>query len=90
MQSKEKGNAGFSAAELLKNREAITKLAASAEAKQLIRLLEQNGGVRQAAQAAAGGDMGALSAMVEGLMRTEEGAQLARSIGEQAKQVGLE
>lgn len=90
MQSGEKGNTGFSAAELLKNREVLTKLAASAEAKQLIRLLEHSGGVHQAAKAAAGGDMGALSAMVEGLMRTEEGARLARSIEMQAKQAGLE
>ena len=90
MQSKEKGTPETTAAQLLKNREAITRLAASAEARQLIRLLEQKGGVRQAARAAAGGDTGALSAMLEGLMNTEEGASLARSIGEQAKQAGLE
>ena len=89
MQSKEKGSGEFSPAELMKNREAIAKLAASAEAKQLIRLLEQRGGVRQAAQAAAGGDMGAITAMLEGLMQTEEGARLAQSIDRQAKQAGL-
>ena len=86
----EKGKSEFSAAQLMKNREAISKLAASAEARQLIRLLEQNGGIQQAARAAAGGDMGELSAMVESLMRTDEGARLAQSIGEQAKQAGLE
>jgi hypothetical protein len=90
MQSKEKGSGEFSPAELMKKREAIAKLAASAEARQLIRLLEQRGGVRQAAQAAAGGDMGAITAMLEGLMQTEEGARLAQSIDRQAKQAGLE
>ena len=90
MQSKERGTPEGAAAQLLKNREAITRLAASAEARELIRLLEQKGGVRQAARAAAGGDTGALSAMLEGLMHTEEGARLAQSIGEQAKQAGLE
>ena len=84
----DRGNAGM--AELMKNREAIAKLAASSDARQLIRMLEGMGGMRQAAQAAAGGDAGALAAMVEGLMRTEEGARLAQSIGEQAKQAGLE
>ena len=86
----EKGKSEFSATELAKNREAISKLAASTEARQLIRLLEQKGGVHQAARAAAGGDIGALSAMVESLMRTDEGARLAQSIGERAKQAGLE
>ena len=86
----EKGKSEFSATELAKNREAISKLAASTEARQLIRLLEQKGGVHQAARAAAGGDIGALSAMVESLMRTDAGARLAQSIGEQAKQAGLE
>ena len=90
MQFGEKGTPEFSASELMKNRETIAKLAASTEARQLIQLLEQKGGVRQAARAAAGGDTGALSAMLEGLMRTDEGARLAQSIGEQAKQAGLE
>lgn len=90
MQFAEQGKTEFFPAELMKNREAIAKLAASAEARELMRLLEQKGGVRQAARAAAGGDTSALSAMVEGMMRTEEGARLAQSIGEQAKQAGLE
>lgn len=90
MQFKEKETTGISMAELMKNREAIAKLAASAEAKQLMALLERKGGMRQAAQAAAGGDTGALTAMVEELMRTQEGANLAQSISQQAKQAGLE
>ena len=90
MQFKEKGTTNVSAAELMKNREAIAKLAASAEARQLIELLERRGGVQQAARAAAVGDAGALTAMVEALMRTQEGADLAQSISRQAKQAGLE
>jgi len=90
MQENGQKRGGFSVSGLMKNREAIEKLATSAEAQQLIRLLEQRGGVRQAAQAAAGGDAGALVAMVEGLMRTEEGAKLTRSIQERAKLAGLE
>jgi hypothetical protein len=34
--------------------------------------------------------MGAITAMLEGLMQTEEGARLAQSIDRQAKQAGLE
>ncbi len=77
-------------AELMKNRAAIAKLAASSDARQLVALLEGMGGVSQAARAAAGGDAGALTSMIEGLMRTEEGARLAQSIQQQAKQAGLE
>lgn len=88
MQSKQ--TEGNPAAELLKHREAIAKLAASAEAKNLMQMLDRMGGVQQAAQAAAGGNTDALKSMVEGLMQTEEGARLAQRIGEQAKQAGLE
>ncbi len=90
MRSNEKQNMGISPGDLVKNRAAIAKLASSPEAQQLIQLLERGGGVRQAAQAAAGGDTGALAAMVEGLMQTQEGARLAQSISQQAKQAGLE
>ena len=85
MQSKEKENGGMFGG----NREAIAKLAASAQARELVRLLNQQGGVQQAAQAAAGGDPGALTAMLEGLMRSEQGADLIRSIEEQAKRAGI-
>ena len=88
MQS-EKNTAGIPA-QLLENKEAIARLAASAEARELIRLLGGTGGVGKAAKAAAGGDTGALKAMVEGLMGTEQGAELTRRIAEQARQAGLE
>lgn len=82
-------NMGTPAEELLRNRAAITKLAASPEARQLMGMLGKLGGVEQAARSAAGGDTGALATMLEGLMQTEEGADLARRIEEQAKQAGL-
>ena len=47
-------------------------------------------GVEQAARSAAGGDTGALKAMVEGLMQTAQGAELTRRIEEQARKAGLE
>ena len=90
MQFKEKGTTGNSAAELMKNREAIAKLAASEQARQLMELLERRGGVQQAARAAAAGDTGALTAMVEELMQTQQGADLVQRISQQAKQAGLE
>jgi hypothetical protein len=73
-----------------KNRAAIAQLAQSNDAKKLMELLQQRGGVQQAAQAAAGGDPSQLMAMMEQLMQTKEGAELVDRIGGQAKQAGLE
>lgn len=85
MEKKQNGMAG----ELLKNRAAIAKLAASEDAKALMGLLQNMGGVQQAAQEAAVGDAGALMAMVERLMKSEQGARIVQSINEQARQAGL-
>lgn len=85
MEKKQNGMAG----ELLKNRAAIAKLAASEDAKALMGLLQNMGGVQQAAQEAAVGDAGALMAMVESLMKSEQGARIVQSINEQARQAGL-
>lgn len=74
----------------VKNREAIGKLAQSEEARRLMALLESQGGVREAAHAAAGGDASQLLAMVNRLMQTREGAELVDRIGDRAKQAGLE
>lgn len=74
--------------ELMKNRAAITKLAASQEARQLMGLLEGMG-VQQAARSAVKGDTAALISMVEGLVSSQQGAELARKIQEQARQAGL-
>lgn len=78
------------AADLAKNREAISKLAQSSDAQQLMNLLRQKGGVQEAAQAAADGDVSQLMAMMNQLMSTREGAELVERIGDQAKKAGLE
>ena len=86
----EKGGAHSGPAQALEqNRAAISKLAQSGDAQRLMELLRQNGGVEQAAQAAAAGDPAALMAMMDRLMHTPEGAELVDRIGAQAKQAGL-
>lgn len=90
MQSKKNNQPPFQGApELEKNREAITRLANSKDARQLMDLLEQRGGVRQAARAAAGGDPAQLMAMMSQLMSTKEGARLVERIENQARQAGI-
>ena len=74
--------------ELMKNKAAITKLAASQEARQLMGMLEGMA-VQQAAQSAVKGDTAALMELVQGLVSSEQGAELARKIQEQARQAGL-
>ncbi len=77
--------------ELEKDRRAISRLAQSGEARELMQLLSrQEGQVRQAAQAAAAGSPEELMAMVERLMNSKEGAELVRRIGDQARQAGIE
>lgn len=80
---------GSNPMDLMKNREAIAKLAQSSDAQNLMRLLQQSGGVQDAAQAAAAGDPGALMKKVQQLMSTQEGAQLVERISQQAKKHGL-
>ena len=75
-------------AELMKNKGAITRLAASQEARQLMGMLEGMG-VQQAAKSAVKGDAAALVARVEELVSSEKGAELARRIQVQARQAGL-
>lgn len=76
--------------ELLKNRDAIDRLAQSNDARKLMELLkQQGGGVQQAAQAAAAGDPSQLMAIMNQLMNSKEGAELVDRIGAQAKQAGL-
>ena len=73
---------------LEENRAAIS--ARSGDARRLMELLHRDGGVEQAAQAAASGDPAALMAMMDRLMHTREGAELVDRIGAQAKRAGLE
>ncbi len=92
MQSKNKNAPlkGFPAAELAKNREAISQLAHSSDAQKLMAMLQRRGGVQEAAEAAAAGDTSALVSMMDQLMKTKEGADLVNRIGNQAKKAGLE
>ena len=76
--------------ELMKNRQAIGKLAQSGQAKRLVQLLEQSGGVKDAAQAAAAGKPEQLMAMMDRLMSTREGADLMEALSRQVKQAGLD
>ena len=78
------------ARQLGQNREAITHMAQSGDAKRLMQLREEEGGVRQAAKAAAAGDPSQLMDMMNRLMRTQEGAQLVERIENQAKRAGLQ
>lgn len=72
------------------NREAVARVAQSGDAQRLMELLGQEGGVQQAAQAAAAGDPSQLMSMMNQLMRTKEGAELVERIENQAKKAGLQ
>ena len=72
------------------NREAVTRVAQSGDARRLMELLGQEGGVQQAAQAAAAGDPSQLMAMMNQLMHTSEGAELVERIQNEAKKAGLQ
>ncbi len=90
-QEKSKVGFGSAAADLVKNRDKIAKLAQSNDAKQLMNMLQQqNGGIKQAAQAAATGDPSQLMAMMNRLMSSKEGANLVERIGNEAKKAGLD
>ena len=80
---------GIPGTELVKNRGAILQLAQSSDAQKLMTMLQQRGGVQEAAQAAAEGDPSQLMSMMNQLMNTKEGAELLDRIGSQAKQAGL-
>ena len=56
----------------------------------LMELLNRQGGVQQAAKAAAAGDASSLVELVNRLMKTDEGAQLVGRIEEQAQKAGLQ
>ncbi len=75
--------------ELVKDPAALARLAQSGEARKLMSLLKQSGGVQEAAQAAANGDPGQLMQMMERLMNTREGGELVERISQQARESGL-
>ena len=77
------------AADLVKNREAISRLAQSSDAQRLLQLLRQGGEVQGAAQAAADGDPAELVKMMQQVMSSREGAELVERISRKAKENGL-
>lgn len=89
-QSPDKFSLGAAASQFAKNKDAISKLANSSDAKKLMELLQQQGTVQDAAKAAAAGNTSQLMNMMNQLMSTKEGADLVDRIGTQAKQAGLE
>ena len=72
-----------------KEREALSKLAQSQQAQQLIQMLRQEGNVQDAARQAAAGKPEKLLERMRQLMSTPEGAELVEQIGQQAKRSGL-
>ena len=92
MQSNEKENRqqGTPMEQLIKNKDAVAQLARSGDARQLMDLLQQRGGVKEAARAAANGDTGKLMDMMSQLMQSKDGAALVERIEQQARQAGLE
>lgn len=74
---------------LVKKPGELSKLAQSGDAQRLVQLLQQGGGVQDAAKAAAAGDPSELIRRMQQLMNTQEGAQLVERISEQARRSGL-
>lgn len=77
------------AAKLLKNQQTVRQLLDGADTKRMMELLSSQGGVQQAAKAAAAGDTAKLMDMVNTLMSSPEGAQVVERITKQANQAGL-
>ena len=80
---------GMKPVELVKNREAISKLAQSGDAQQLMMLLQKEKNMQEAAQAAAAGKPAELMGMLQRLMNTKEGNKLIESISQKARESGL-
>ncbi len=73
----------------IRNREAISKLARSGDAQQLMKLLQKEKNMQGAAQAAAAGNPGELIGMIQRLMSTQEGTRLIEKISQKAREDGL-
>lgn len=84
-----KDGKGVNPMDMIKNSQSLSKLAQSQDAQRLMELLNQGGGVQEAAKSAAAGDPSALMNMVSQLMNTGEGAELVERISKQAKESGL-
>ena len=68
------------------SREKLERLSKSKEAARLMELLDRQGQVQTAAQAAAQGDTAPLMKMLRAVMDSPEGAKLTQRIREQAEQ----
>ncbi len=66
--------------QLQQNKAALMQMMRSADGQRLIELMQQQSGLQQAAGAAARGDAAQLTQMVQRLMQTREGAELAERI----------
>ena len=82
-------DSGSNPSELIKQREAISKLAHSGDAQQLMKLLQKEKNMQGAAQAAAAGNPAELLKMLQKLMSTQEGTRLIDSISQKARDSGL-
>ena len=86
------GNKGGQLGDMAKRMQdsaAVRKLLASEDTRRMMQLLEQQGGVKEAARSAAGGDPTRIMEMMQTLMNSQEGAQLVERIKGQAEQSGL-
>lgn len=77
------------AAEQWKDNKTIRQLLAGKDTRRMMELLNRQGGVRQAAWAAAAGDTSGLIDMMNKLMASPEGAEVVERVTRQAKQSGL-
>ena len=87
--SKERGNDLGRAAEILKDKGGVRQLLQSDDTRRMMDMLNKQGGVQDAAKAAAAGDPSQLMGMMQQLMSTQEGTQLVERITKQAQQSGL-
>ncbi|MBE6956595.1 MAG: hypothetical protein E7450_03990 [Ruminococcaceae bacterium] len=76
-------------AKLLGNSGAVKQLLQSEDTKRMMQLLQGQGSVQSAAQAAAKGDSTQLMGMMQQLMRSPEGAQLVERITKKVQENGL-
>ena len=76
------------AAGLLKQKDLLKRLMQSPDTQRLMQMLSQNAGdgLKSAAAAAAKGDTGQLTGMLQQVMQSKEGAQLVERINRSASQ----
>lgn len=73
----------------VKDKGAIQQLLQSEDTRRMMELLGAQGGVQDAAKAAAAGNPAQLMGMMQQFMGTKEGAQLVDRITKQARKSGL-